>query len=245
MQIDILTLFPRMFEGPLSESLIGKARERGLLNVRIVDIRDFTADRHKQTDDSPYGGGAGMVLKPEPIAGAVESLRAEDRGKRAKIILMSPSGKLLDHQKALELSKEESLVIICGHYEGVDERIIEKFSPEEISIGDYVLTGGELPAMVLVDTVVRQIPGVIKEEESVMRDSFFNGLLDYPSFTRPEEWQGLKVPEVLLSGNHKDIEKFRRKESLKRTFFRRPDLLSKVELSGEDRSLLKEIVEEG
>jgi tRNA (guanine37-N1)-methyltransferase len=255
MRIDILTLFPRMFGGPLDESLLGKAKERGLLNVQIHDIRDYTEGKHRQADDSPYGGGAGMVMKPEPIAKAIEEIKGQaclpDRqgsgvkGKGSRVILMSPAGRLLTQEKAIELSKEDHLVIICGHYEGIDERVLQSFAVSEISIGDYVLTGGELPAMVMIDAIARHIPGIVKEEESVQRDSFYNGLLDHPSFTRPEEFKGIKVPEVLLSGDHKKIEAWRRKQSLKKTLRNRPDLLSKAELSLSDKALLKEIITEG
>ena len=246
MRIDILTLFPRAFSGPLDESLIRKAKDRGLLNVRIHDIRDYTLDKHRQADDSPYGGGAGMVMKVEPIAKAIEDLRkvVGDQGSVVRVILMCPAGEVLTQGKAIELSKLENLIIICGHYEGVDERV-KKYVDEEISIGDYVLTGGELPAMVLLDVVARQIPGVVKEEESVKNDSFYDELLDYPSYTRPEVFEGSKIPETLLSGDHKKIAAWRRKESLRKTFFRRPDLLAKAELSKEDGELLKEIVLEG
>jgi len=242
MNIDILTLFPRMFPEVLSESIIGRASERGFLNVRTVDIRDFTEGKHRQADDSPYGGGAGMVMKAEPIAKAIAS--AKSQVPSAKVIFMCPSGKLLTQEKAIELSKLENLIILCGHYEGVDERV-KTLIDEEISIGDYVLTGGELPAMVLIDAVLRQIPGVVKEEDSVRNDSFFKGLLDYPSFTRPEDFEGQKVPEVLLSGDHKKIEAWRRKQSLKKTLFKRPDLLAKAELEEKDRELVKEIILEG
>ncbi len=234
-----------MFEGALDESLIGKARAKGLLNVRVHDIRDYTSDKHRQADDSPFGGGPGMVLKAEPIAKAVEKVKGKGagvKGQGARVILMAPTGTRLTHKKALELAGRQHLIIICGRYEGVDQRVADKIVDEEISIGDYVLTGGELPAMVLVDAVSRHIPGVVKEKGSVENDSFYEGLLDHPSYTRPEEWGGIKVPEVLLSGDHKKIEAWRRKESLKRTFFRRPELLNQAKLSEEDRKTLKEIV---
>ncbi len=240
MIVDILTLFPEMFQGPLNESLLKKAQEKGLLSLNIVNLRDFTTDKHKTADDTPYGGGAGMVMRVEPIARAKSKLQTS----KSKIILMCPSGKLLTQDKIKELAKEEHLIILCGHYEGVDERVRDMVD-EEISIGDYVLTGGELPAMVLVDAVARHIPGVVKEEESVKKDSFYEGLLDYPSYTKPEEFEGKKVPDVLLSGHHAEIERWRRKEALKRTLYRRPDLLAKAELSEEDRKLLSEIAENG
>ena len=239
MKIDILTLFPEMFQGPLYESLLKKAQEKGLLSLKIVDIRDFTTDKHKTADDTPYGGGAGMVMKAEPIFKAVTS----NRKPVTRIILMCPTGKLLTQDRVKALAKLEHLIIICGHYEGADERIRDLVD-EEISMGDYVLTGGELPAMVLVDAVARQIPGVVKEEESVKRDSFYEGLLDYPSYTKPEDFEDKKVPEVLLSGHHAEIDRWRRKEAIRQTFFRRPGMLTKAELSQEDKKLLEEIIME-
>jgi tRNA (guanine37-N1)-methyltransferase len=205
----------------------------------MVNIRDFTRDKHKTADDTPYGGGPGMVMKPEPIFKAVTS----NRKPVTRIILMCQSGKLLTQDKAKALAKLEHLIIICGHYEGIDERGRDLVD-EEISIGDYVLTGGEIPAMVLVDAVARQIPGVVKEEDSVRKDSFYEGLLDYPSYTKPEEFEGKKVPEALLSGHHAEIDRWRRKQALKRTFFLRPDLLAKAEMSEVDRKRLEEIIME-
>jgi tRNA (guanine37-N1)-methyltransferase len=245
MRVDILTLFPEMFQGPLSESLLKKAQAKGLLSVNPVDIRDFTLDKHTTADDTPYGGGAGMVIKVPPIASALDSLKKKvESGKskvESRIILMCPTGKLLTQDKVKELAKEEHLIILCGHYEGVDERV-RGLVDEEISIGDYVLTGGELPAMVLIDTIARQIPGVVKEGESVRKDSFYEGLLDYPSYTKPEDFEGKKVPEVLLSGHHAEIERWRRKEALRKTLYLRPELLAKAELTDEDRKLLGEVV---
>lgn len=239
MRVDILTLFPEMFSGPLSESLLKKAREKGLLSINLVDIRDFTADKHQTADDSPYGGGPGMVLKPEPIFKAVKSLKPK---ASSRIILMCPTGEKLTQEKAKELSQAEHLVIICGHYEGVDERVRKNLVTDEISIGDYVLTGGELPAMALIDCVARLLPGVVKEGGSVIQDSFYEGLLDFPSYTKPEEFEGERVPEVLRSGHHEEIEKWRRKEALKLTFFRRPELLAKAKLSAEDRQMIQDFV---
>jgi len=236
MQIDILTLFPEMFQGPLNESLLKKAQEKGFLSIKAVDLRDFTTDKHRTADDTPYGGGPGMVMKVDPIAKALSRVKSQ----KSKTILMCPSGKLLTQDRVKGLAKEEHLIIICGHYEGVDERVRELVE-EEISIGDYVLTGGEIPAMVLVDALARHVPGVVKEEESVRKDSFYEDLLDYPSYTRPEEFEGKKVPEVLLSGNHAEIERWRRKEALRRTLYRRPDLLAKLELLDQDCKLLEEI----
>ena len=226
-----------MFQGPLSASLLKKAQDKKLLTVNLVDLRDFTTDKHKTADDSPYGGGAGMVMKADVIAKAI----ARGQGPGARIIYMCPTGKLLTQERAKQLAKEERLVILCGHYEGVDERV-KGLIDEEISIGDYVLTGGELPAMVLVDAVARHVPGVVKEADSVANDSFFAGLLDYPSYTKPEEFDGQKVPDVLLSGHHAEIERWRRKETLRSTLYRRPDLLAKAELSDADHQLLEEVI---
>jgi tRNA (guanine37-N1)-methyltransferase len=239
MRIHILTLFPEMFQGPFDQSLLKKAQATGLLSLETVNIRDFTTDKHKTTDDTPYGGGPGMVMKPDVIQKAISSIVEQE----TKVLLMCPTGKVLTQEKIGDLARHKHLIIICGHYEGVDERVRELVD-QEISIGDYVLTGGEIPAMVLVDAVARQIPGVVKKEESVKRDSFYEGLLDYPSYTKPEDFHGKKVPKVLLSGNHKEIEAWRRKETLRRTFMLRPNLLAKTVLSQDDRKLLKEIIEE-
>ncbi len=242
MRIDILTLFPGMFSGPLSESLLKKAREKGLIKINLINIRDFTEDKHQTADDSPYGGGPGMVMKSEPIYKAVSSLNPKPT---TRIILMCPAGETLTQEKAKELAGCEHLVIICGHYEGVDDRIRRNLVTDEISIGDYVLTGGEIPALVLTDCVSRLIPNVIKEEESFRRDSFFNGLLDYPSFTKPEKFREDEVPAVLRSGHHEAIDRFRRMESLEKTLFRRPDLLVNAEITEEDKDLLEQIVQKG
>lgn len=237
MRIDILTLFPEMLRGALDASLLKKARDKGLLTVNLVDLRDFTSDKHKTADDSPYGGGPGMVMKVEPIAKALSSVNSQ----QSTVILLCPTGQTLTQAKVKELAKVEHLVLLCGHYEGVDERVRDMVD-EEISIGDYVLTGGELPALVLTDAVARYLPGVVKEEESVKRDSFHDGLLDYPSYTKPEEFEGKKVPEVLFSGHHAEISKWRRKESLRLTLHRRPDLLAKADLNEQDKDMLAEIV---
>ena len=245
MRVDILTLFPPMFEGPLTESILSRARQRGLLNLKVHDIRDYTRDKHRQADDSSYGGGPGMVMKPEPIYGAIENIIQEQEAispTESRIILMCPSGEKLSQKKAIELSASDHLIIICGHYEGIDERVRENLVTDEISIGDYVLTGGELPAMVLVDTVARLIPGVVGDDESIIHESFYEGLLDFPHYTRPEEFKGEKVPKVLISGNHEEVGKWRRKESLKRTLYRRPDLLAKAKMTDEDKRLLEEII---
>jgi len=233
MKIDILTIFPKMFAGPLTESLIGKAASNKILDIHIIDIRSFSKDKHKKVDDKPFGGGAGMVMKPEPIYDALKAAGVKKRNKDYKnslakplVIFMSPQGKRLNTEIVKKLSKFKHLVILCGHYEGVDERVMN-FVDEEISIGDFVLTGGEIPAMAVVDSVARMLPGVIKEEISVKNDSFYNGLLDYPHYTRPAEFKKMKVPEVLLSGDHKKIENWRKNEALKRTRERRPDLLKR------------------
>jgi len=231
-----------MFRGPLDASLLKKARDKGLLDINLVNLRDFTDDKHKTADDSPFGGGAGMVMKVDVIAKAIASSRVQS--PKSKVIYMCPTGKPLTQEKVKELVKEEHLVVLCGHYEGVDERV-RSLVDEEISIGDYVLTGGELPALVLIDAVARYIPGVVKEEASVANDSFHDGLLDYPSYTKPEEFAGRQVPGVLLSGHHAEIAGWRRREALRTTFFKRPDLLSKVELSEADRASLTEIVRHG
>ena len=235
MQFDVLTLFPEMFE-VLNESIIGRAKEKGLINVNLINIRDFSKDKHKKVDDTPYGGGAGMVIRPDVVYDAYNSAKSE----KAKVIYMSPQGEKLDQNKVEELAKQEHLILLCGHYEGIDQRVIDKIVDEEISIGDYVLTGGELPAMVLIDSVSRYIEGVLKEG-STKEESFSQGLLEYPQYTRPEIFEGQQVPEVLLSGHHQNIDKWRRKQSLKITLNKRLDLLEKVELSDEDKKVLEEI----
>jgi len=221
MRIDVVTIFPGMLEGPLRESLLGKAIADGLVEVRLHDLRDFTEDRHRTVDDESFGGGPGMVMKPEPWFAAVESL-GEDRGR---VILLSPAGRRLDRDLVHELSGEPHLTLLAGRYEGVDERVVEGLPAEEISIGDYVLSGGELPALVLIEAVTRLIPGVIGREESHERDSFEDGLLDHPHFTRPAEFRGMVVPEVLRSGHHAEIERWRREAALDKTRRNRPDLL--------------------
>jgi len=221
VRIDILTIFPGIFESPLRESLLGKAIRSGLVDVGIHDIRDFTADKHRQVDDEPYGGGPGMVMKPEPIFSAVESL---GEGRR-RLILLSPSGRRLDRALVRELAGEPWLVLICGRYEGVDERVVLGLPAEEISIGDYVLSGGEVPALVLLEAVTRLIPGVVGREESLAAESFEGGLLDHPHYTRPQEFRGMRVPDVLVSGNHAEIERWRREAALEKTRRNRPDLV--------------------
>ena len=235
MRFDVLTLFPEMFE-VLNQSIIGRAKEKGLINVNLINIRDFSKDKHKKVDDTPYGGGAGMVMMPDVVYDAYKSVKDE----KAKVIYMSPQGKKLDQKKVEELSKQEHLILLCGHYEGIDQRVLDKIVDEEISIGDYVLTGGELPAMVLIDSVSRYVEGVLKDD-STKEESFSQGLLEYPQYTRPEVFEGQQVPEVLLSGHHENIDKWRRKQSLKITLNKRPDLLEKIELSDEDKKVLEEI----
>ena len=249
MRIDIFTLFPGMFTGPFEESIIKRAVEREIVNIHIHNIREYATDKHHVTDDYPYGGGPGMVMKPEPIFAAVESVREQalqgGEDARYPVILMTPQGRVLSQKKVDELAQEHFLAFICGHYEGVDERVREHLVTDEISIGDYVLSGGELPAMVVVDAVVRRLPGALGSELSVVEESFAQGLLEYPHYTRPPEFRGWVVPEILLSGNHGAIARWRRERSLLRTWRRRPDLLEKVELTPEDRKFLERIKREG
>lgn len=219
MKFDVLTLFPEMFE-PLKQSVIGKAIEKNLIEVNLVNIRDFSKDKHKKVDDTPYGGGAGMVMKPDVVYDAYQSVATN----QAKVIYMSPQGKRLNQQMVESLSKESHLIILCGHYEGIDQRVLDKIVDQEISIGDYVLTGGEIPAMALIDSVSRYVDDVLKEE-SIREESFSNGLLEYPQYTRPEIFQGESVPEILLSGHHEKIEEWRKQKSLEITKKKRPDLL--------------------
>jgi tRNA (guanine37-N1)-methyltransferase len=241
MRIDILTLFPEYFQGPFTVSMVKRAVEKKALDLRVTYLRDFAEGKRKTADDVPYGGGAGMVMKPEPLIKGIQRLKKGR--KKVKVILLSPQGKPLNHELVMELVKEKSLLLVCGHYEGVDERVMELVD-EEISLGDFVLTGGEPAAAVLVDALARFLPGVVGDRESVEKDSFFNGLLDYPHYTRPHVFKGLKVPGVLLSGNHKNIERWRRKESLKNTLLKRPDLLNRAVLSEGDRELIREIQKE-
>ena len=246
MQFDVLTLFPEMFN-ILNESIIGRAKEKGLINVNLINIRDFSKNKHKKVDDTPYGGGAGMVIQPDVVFDAYKSViknndksGLDEKSKKTRVIYMSPQGKKLDQQKVEELSKQEHLILLCGHYEGIDQRVLNTIVDEEISIGDYVLTGGELPAMVLIDSVSRYVEGVLKDY-STTEESFSQGLLEYPQYTRPEVFEEKQVPEVLRSGNHQMIDKWRREQSLKRTLEKRPDLLEKVDLSDEDKKILEKI----
>lgn len=234
MTADVITIFPEMVESALNAGVVGRARERGVVDVRVRDLRDYTEDRHRTVDDMPYGGGPGMVMKPEPLWRAVEAIAAE-RGAAAAVVLMTPQGRPFTHAVAVEMSRLERLVVICGRYEGVDERVTEGLVTHEISIGDYVLTGGELAALVVLDAVTRLVPGVVGDAESVEADSFVRGLLDHPHYTRPAEFRGRAVPEVLLSGNHAGIERWRRQERIRRTGERRPDLLDTAELTDAER----------
>lgn len=241
MRFDILTLFPHMFSSPFRESILGKAADKGLIQIQTVDIRDFALDKHRVVDDTPYGGGQGMVMKVEPIARAIEWVKSQSPS--AWTIYLTPQGKQFNQEIARALSSRSHLVLLCGRYEGVDERVREFFADEEISIGDYVLTGGELAAMVIIDAVSRLLPGVLGSDRSAEEDSFFNSVLEYPQYTRPSDFRGSSVPEVLLSGNHSAISLWRRREALRRTLVRRPDLLAKANLSDEDKKLLEEILQ--
>jgi len=224
MFIDIVTIFPGVFEGFLVESMLRRAQDKGLVKIRTRDLRDFTTDRHRQVDDYPYGGGKGMILKPEPLFYAVEAIKEENSGEESRVILLSPGGEVFSQSKARALSCQKHLILLCGHYEGVDERVRDVLIDQEISIGDYVLTGGEVPAMVVIDAVVRLLPGLLSDDAKD-EESFEEGLLEYPQYTRPSEFKGMKVPEVLLSGNHARIKKWRWQKSLEFTAARRPDLL--------------------
>jgi tRNA (guanine37-N1)-methyltransferase len=234
VKIDVVTIFPAMVAGPLDESILGRARAAGLVEVGVHDLRDYTTDRHRTTDDAPYGGGAGMVMRPEPLFAAVEALRTPE----ADVVLLTPQGRVFNQAIARELSAREHLILLCGRYEGFDERVRLHLATDELSIGDYVLTGGELPALVVIDAVVRLLPGVLGSEESLAEESHTTGLLEYPHFTRPPELRGWTVPDVLLSGNHAAIARWRREQALLRTLRRRPELLSGADLSSTDRRFL-------
>ncbi|NJP36376.1 tRNA (guanosine(37)-N1)-methyltransferase TrmD [Alkalicoccus luteus] len=236
MKISILTLFPEMFDGLFNHSILKNAQEKGIVSYNVIDFRTFSKDKHQRVDDYPYGGGGGMVLTPQPLFDAVE--QTADRSK-ARVILLCPQGEQYTQAKAEELANEEELVLLCGHYEGYDERIRQELVTDEISIGDYVLTGGEIGAMALADSVTRLLPGALGNDTSAVTDSFSTGLLEYPHYTRPADFNGLKVPEVLLSGHHANIEAWRREQSLRRTWERRPDLLKKASLSDAERKLIQ------
>ena len=236
MKFNILTLFPEMFNC-LNESILGRAQEKKLIEINLINIRDFSKDKHKKVDDTVYGGGAGMLIRPDVVYDAYKSI---ENHEKSKVVYLSPKGKVLSQEKVKELSKENNLILLCGHYEGIDERVLEEIVDEEISIGDYVLTGGELPAMILIDTISRYVSGVITGE-SVEEESFSNGLLEYPQYTRPEEFLGKEVPEVLKSGHHLNIDKWRRRESIRQTFLKRPELLEKVQLTDEEKRFIESL----
>lgn len=243
MRFDVLTLFPDMFEAVLGDSIIGRARTNGLIELNFIQIRDFSTDKHRRVDDYPYGGGTGMLMSVQPIYDAYMSV-AGGLGYKPLTIYMSPQGRVFDQKCALELSKEEHIVILCGHYEGVDARVLEEIVDMEISIGDYVLTGGEIPAMAVIDAAARLVPGVLSEESSYTGESHFNSLLEYPQYTRPPKILGRKVPEVLMSGHHANIEKWKREKSLEVTYKKRPDMLERADLSESDRKFLKKLGEQ-
>lgn len=244
MKFDVVTLFPGTFVSPLSESMLKRALQAGHISVNIHDVRDFAQGKHKQADDRPYGGGSGMVLMPEPLAACLKSVFGSDDMDSCRVVLLSPQGRRLDHETVRRLSGYRRLVLICGHYEGIDERITDLYVDEELSIGDYVLTGGELAALVVIDAVSRQVPGVLGDQGSLEEESFNEELLEYPQYTRPEVFEGVKVPDVLLSGHHDNIRRWRRKERLRRTALRRPDLLRGRTLDREDRELLEAALKE-
>jgi tRNA (guanine37-N1)-methyltransferase len=239
IRFDVLSIFPEMLISPLSFSLLKKAQEKGLLSIRLHDIRNWAEDKHKMTDDAPYGGGCGMVMKVEPVEKALAAVKGSIDD--SLVVLMTPQGETFNQKIATELAGKKQIIIICGRYEGVDERIREHLADREISIGDYIITGGELSALVLIDAVSRLVPGVLGNEESTVRESFSHDLLEYPQYTRPAEYKGWKVPDVLVSGNHAEIELWQINESLKRTYKRRPDLLEKINLSGEEKKYLERI----
>ncbi|GEP19511.1 tRNA (guanosine(37)-N1)-methyltransferase TrmD [Pediococcus argentinicus] len=240
MKIDVLTIFPNMVNGPLNESIVGKAIESDQLQINVTDFRDYSTNKHGNVDDSPYGGGAGMLLTPQPIFDAMEHVKTNNGGKLGRVILVDPAGKQFDQHMAEYFAKEEQLTFICGHYEGYDERI-KTLVTDEVSLGDFVITGGELAALTMIDATVRLLPGILGNSESAPGDSYSSGLLEYPQYTRPADFRGMKVPDILLSGNHQKIDQWRRQEALKKTLIRRPDLLEEFDLTAEDRKMLDEI----
>ncbi|HEX4834754.1 MAG TPA: tRNA (guanosine(37)-N1)-methyltransferase TrmD [bacterium] len=241
MRIDVVTIFPEVFPGPLGAGVLGRAQARGLLDLVVWDLRTFTENRHRTVDDTPYGGGAGMVMKPEPFVRAVDAIRTARPDAAGPVLLTSPQGALFSQARARVLAELPHLVILCGRYEGVDERVVEVLGAEEISVGDYVLSGGEIAAMVIIEAVVRLRPGVVGDDASVAADSFSAGGLDYPQYTRPAEYRGVKVPEVLLSGHHEEVRRWRKREALRRTLERRPDLINEAALDDEALSFLQEL----
>ena len=238
MKFDVLTLFPEMFE-PLKQSIIKRAAEKKLIDIKLVNIRDFSEDKHNKVDDTPYGGGAGMLMKPDVVDRAYNSVKSEN----AKVIYLTPQGKTLNQKIVKDLSKQEHLILLCGHYEGIDQRVLDKIVDEEISIGDYVLTGGELPAMVLIDSVSRYVEGVLSNE-STEEESFSNGLLEYPQYTRPEIFDNVKVPDVLISGDHENLSRWRRERSLENTFKKRPEMLENIELTKNEKDYIEKLKKE-
>ncbi|HBL41321.1 MAG TPA: tRNA (guanosine(37)-N1)-methyltransferase TrmD [Ruminococcaceae bacterium] len=242
MRFDILTLFPEMCESVVSESILGRAREKGLVEINCRNIRKYTLDKHRRVDDAPYGGGSGMLIQAQPVYDCYQSL-CEDIGRKPHLIYLSPQGGVLTQQRAKELLEYDNIALLCGHYEGIDERVLEEIVDEEISIGDYVLTGGELPAIVLADCVCRMLPGVLSGEDSFTKESHYASLLEEPQYTRPEVWHDKPVPDVLLSGHHANIQAWRRQKQLERTKQKRPDLLEKAELDKKDRAFLKKLSE--
>lgn len=240
MRIDILTLFPAMCDTVMSESIIGRARQAGKVEINAIDIRDYTLDKHRRVDDKPYGGGMGMVMAPQPIYDCFQAL-CDEIGARPHLIYLTPQGKTLTQERVKELSKLDNIALLCGHYEGIDERVIEALEPEEISVGDYVLTGGELPALIVADSVARMLPGVLSDDECFEEESHYNSLLEYPQYTHPSSWQGREVPDVLLSGHHANVEKWRREKSLERTYNRRPDMLDNAQLTKSDLEFLSKL----
>ena len=240
MKISILTLFPEMCNAYLSESIIGRARSAGKVQIECVDIRDYTKDKHRRVDDTPYGGGMGMIMQVDPVYDCFQAICEKD-GTVPHLIYLTPQGKTLTQKRVVELSKLDNIALLCGHYEGIDERVIEELQPEEISVGDYVLTGGELPALILADSISRMLPGVLSNDECFEEESHFNSLLENPQYTRPYEWRGRKVPDVLLTGHHANVDKWRREQSLKRTAERRPDMLEKADLTKEDIKYLSQL----
>lgn len=242
MRFDVLTLFPSMFEAVLGDSIIGRAREKGIIKMKFTDIRDFTNNKHRKVDDYPYSGGGGMLMQAQPVYDAYRSV-VDNLSYKPLTIYMSPQGKVFNQKIAVDLSKEEHIILLCGHYEGIDQRVIDEIVDMELSIGDFVLTGGELPAMTVIDTVSRLIPGVLAAEESYENESHYNGLLEYPQYTRPPVWMNRKIPDILISGHHANIEKWKREQSLINTINKRPDMLKKAELTKQDKEFIKKYKE--